>query len=236
MRAGPIEGDPDDWSLRYANFTERARASLLSGRQTCERPLGVTGRWGVSAVFRPNNGTVDRLGELAAEIGAELGAVHWIHGPESWHATLRALELYRPEIPADDEALRGYCRALDKATVGIPPFEVEVRGLSPHEGGLLLFVHPLDGTLTTLQAAFSDTLSTENVGWFEARTRDIWNIGLVHFTVPLAAPRRFVTWCDERRDIHLGTTTFDAVEIVRARPAARDVRLETLHRAELGTS
>lgn len=236
MRAGPIEGDPDDCSLRYANFTERGRASLLSGRQTCERPLGLTGRWGVSAVFRPDNAIVDRLGELAAEIGAELDAVHWIHGPESWHATLRALESYRPEIPPGDVALRAYCKALDKATVGVPPLKVEVRGLSPHEGGLLLFVRPLDRTLTTLQAAFSDTLSAENVGWFEARTRDIWNIGLVHFTVPLADPRRFVAWCDERRDLRLATTTFDAVEIVRALPAARDVRLETLHRTELGTS
>lgn len=226
--------EPDEFSDRYAAFAERGRAALCNGEQTYDRPLGETYRWGVSVVFRPAAPLMERLVETGRELRALLGPEHWVHGPGSLHSTLRALETYRAHIPEGDERIRVYAEALDEAATGMPPLDVEVRGVGPHQGGVLLFVRPTDKTLAELQSRMDEALHARDACRSEKEhVRDLWNIGLVHFTRPLADPAALVAWCDAHRELDLGTTTFDALDIVRARPAVGDVRLETLHRAVL---
>lgn len=55
--------------------------------------------------------------------------------------------------------------------------------------------------------------------WLEADygPRDIWHLTLVHFTCDLADPERLISWVEERRQLDLGVTTIDHVELVRFR-------------------
>lgn len=225
--------DPTE-ATRYEAFRDRGRAALLAKESTYDRPLGETGRWGVSAVFRPSTDVLDKLAGLTAELHDVLGDGHWIHGPGCLHSTLRALEHYRADIPPDDPDIQAYAEALDQAARGIPPFELAVRRVSPHQGGALLLLSPLDKTLVTLQERYDQALHDRGACRFDSEhRRDLWNIGLVHFVKPLTRPDEFVAWCDEPRDLGLGTISFDAVDIVRAHQEPGDVRLETLHRTAL---
>jgi hypothetical protein len=225
--------DPTE-ATRYAAFADRGRATLLDGGQTYDRPLGETGRWGVSAVFRPSGDVLDQLADLIAPLRPVLGDGHWIHGPGCLHSTLRALEYYRADISPDDEQIRTYADALEQAARGIPPLELAVRGVSPHHGGALLLLSPLDKTLVTLQDRYDQALHDRDACRFDQEhRRDLWNIGLVHFASELTDPAAFVAWCDEHAEVDLGTITFDAVDIVRAHQEPADVRLETLHRTAL---
>ncbi|GAB3400817.1 2'-5' RNA ligase family protein [Flindersiella endophytica] len=225
--------DPTE-AARYEAFRANGRATLLAGDNTYDRPLGETGRWGVSAVFRPSRDVLDQLAELNAELHDVIGDGHWIHGPGCLHSTLRALELYRADISPGDPGIQAYADALDEAAAGIPPVEFDISGVSPHQGGLLLLLSPSDKTLVTLQERYDDALHAREACRFDGEhRRDLWNIGLVHFASRLTDPERFVAWCDQRRDLGLSTITFDAVDLVRAHQEPSDIRLETLHRAAL---
>jgi hypothetical protein len=225
--------DPTE-ATRYEAFRERGRAILLTGENTYDRPLGETGRWGISAVFRPSTDVLGKLAGLTAQLHDVLSDGHWIHGPGCLHSTLRALEYYRADIPPGDTDIETYADALEQAARGIPPFELAVGRVSPHQGGAVLLLSPLDKTLDTLQERYDQALHDRGACRFDfEHRRDLWNIGLVHFAGPLTNPGEFVAWCNESRDLGLSTITFDAVDIVRAHQEPDDVRLETLHRSAL---
>lgn len=224
---------------RYEAFRTSGRAALLAGDNTYDRPLGETGRWGVSAVFRPTRAVLTRLAELSEQLHDVLGSghAHWIHGEGCLHATLRALELYRTDIPPGDPHIQAYADALDDAVAGLPPLEFDARGVSPHQGGVLLLLSPRDKTLVTLQERYDQALHARDACRFDAEhRRDLWNIGLVHFTGPLTDKNSLVAWCDHHQHHDFGAITFDQVDLVRAHQDPSDIRLETLHRALLGQS
>jgi hypothetical protein len=68
---------------------------------------------------------------------------------------------------------------LAEAVAGLPPVRIEVRGVSPHAGGVLAFGHPVGDTLTTLQRRFARSLRTRGAAEFESWVRDRWYVSLV---------------------------------------------------------
>jgi hypothetical protein len=218
----------------YPDFFVRGRAALLAGEAICERPLVEDGmRWGAAAVMRPGDPVLAELTDLAKSVGGAAGAGHWVHGRDALHFTLRSLERYRQVIPHDDPRRLAYAASLDEAVAGLPPVRIEVRGVSPHAGGVLAFGHPVDDTLATLQRRFARSLRTRGAGEFESWVRDRWYASLVHFATPVTDPEAIVAWCDEHADVPIGLAEFGAAEIVEAVPTGAGIRLNTLERSVL---
>lgn len=218
----------------YPDFFVRGRAALLAGAVTCERPLVEDGmRWGAAAVLRPDGPVLAELTDLAKSAGGAAGAGHWVHGRDSLHFTLRSLARYRRVIAPDDPRRLAYAAALDEAAAGLPPVRIEVRGVSPHGGGVLAFGHPVDDTLVTLQRRFAESLRTRGAGEFESWVRDRWYVSLVHFAAPVTDPEAIVAWCDEHADVPIGRAEIGAAEIVEAVPTGAGIRLNTLERSVL---
>ncbi|MFD1537536.1 2'-5' RNA ligase family protein [Nonomuraea guangzhouensis] len=221
----------------FTAFFAAGRDALLSGRATHDRPM-VEGaaRWGATTILRPAGTVLDRLAELAQQAGAVAGPGHWAHGTDCLHVTLRSLEPYRSVIPVDDPLRLAYADALREAAAGLPPVPVELRGVSPHAGGVLVCGHPVDDTLVTLQKRFAHELAARGVRDFEhGRVRDRWYVSLVHFAdpVPVTAAEAIVAWCDERADLPIGVAELAAAEIVQAVHTGTGVRLDTLERVPL---
>ncbi|MGW5686999.1 hypothetical protein [Nonomuraea sp. NPDC003754] len=213
----------------FSAFAAGGRAALLGGKTTFDRPpVEGSPRWGAAAVLRPSAPALDRLAGLAAELAAAVGPGHWVHGGDALHVTLRSLEPYRREVAER----RVYGAALAAAAEGLPAVRLELRGVIPHHGGVLVWGTPLDDTLVTLQRRFARELGTW--GAFEDWTRDIWYVSLAHFASPVTAPERIAAWCDERSGVRVGVAEFAAAEIAQAVYTGTGIRLETLESAPLG--
>lgn len=181
---------------------------------------------GMSILLRPDRKMLERLTGFAAEAAEVAGGGHWAHGPELLHVSLRALQEYRDEV---DPA--GYAEALARAAKGLPMVRAQVRTVSPHPIGVGVHVHPEDDTLDVLYRRVAQELG--GLGGFETWSRDIWYTNIVHFAGPVRV-EDLVGWCDERRDVHFGTTAMHSVEIVRYRFDGVGMIAETLSEETLG--
>ncbi|MEU7900079.1 2'-5' RNA ligase family protein [Nonomuraea sp. NPDC049152] len=213
----------------FAAFAAQGRSVLLGGGTTFDRPpVEGSRRWGAAAVLRPSGPMLERLAELAAELAPVVGEGHWIHGTDALHVTLRSLEPYRREVAER----RVYGAALAAAARDLPPVRVELRGVSPHHGGVLVWGVPVDDTLVTLQKRFGHELGTS--GAFENWARDIWYVSLAHFASPVTTPDLIAAWCDERAGLTVGVAELDCVEIAQAVHTGAGMRLVTLESVTLG--
>jgi hypothetical protein len=221
----------------YADFFAAGRDALLEGRTTYDLPMtDGSPRWGAAAVLRPVGPVLRRLADLARSAGAVAVARggHWVHGEECLHVTLRGLEPYRSVIPADDPLRRAYADALREAAEGLPPVQVELRGVSPHAGGVLACGHPVDDTLEVLRKRFAHGLAIRGVRDLErGRVRDRWYVSLVHFARPVTAPEEIVRWCEERAALPIGIAELPAAEITQAVHTGTGIRLDTLEHVPL---
>ncbi|MBB5869882.1 hypothetical protein F4553_003261 [Allocatelliglobosispora scoriae] len=203
---------------------EKGRAALLTGDTAVELPPAEgRPRWGVSMLLRPDPAMLDTLASFAAAAGIVAGGGHWAHGPALLHVSLRALQPYR-----DNPDLDGYAESLHEAASQVPAFRATVRTVSPHPQGIAVHVHPVGGALDDLYRRVGEALSRRGLTDVEDRYRDIWYCNVLHFAAPVDIAA-LVTWCDERRDLVLGETTLNAVELVRYRFADGAMRAVTLH-------
>jgi hypothetical protein len=154
------------------------------------------------------------------------------------HVTLRALERYRAEIPSADPSIARYRRAVRAAAAQSPPVTLRFTGLTLASGSVLACVAPVNEHADRLR----DHLLPRELGrdaWLENELgpRDLWHLSLLHYATDLADPERLVTWVAQRRELDLGATTIETVELVRFRyDASADhplMRPETLDRATL---
>ncbi|MEU0566715.1 hypothetical protein ABZ297_15165 [Nonomuraea sp. NPDC005983] len=218
----------------YADFFARGRVALLEGKADYERPPVEGGaRWGAAAVLRPVGLVLEQLTDLAKSVGEAAGPGHWIHGCETLHFTLRSLERYRQVVPDDDPCRLAYAASLGEAVAGLPPVRIELRGVSPHVGGVLAVGYPVDDNLVTLQRRFAQSLRFRGVGDFESWVRDRWYVSLVHFAAPVTDPEAVVDWCDEHADVPIGLAEIKAADIVQAVHTGVGIRLNTLERSVL---
>ncbi|WP_346103110.1 hypothetical protein [Nonomuraea maheshkhaliensis] len=219
----------------FAEFRAKGREALLSGRATHDSPMVEGGlRWGAAAVLRPEGEVMTRMTELAATLDAP---GHWVHGGRTLHVTIRSLEPYREHIPVDDPLRRAYGAALAEAAEDLPPARAYFAGVSPHPGGVLVGVHPLDETMETLRKRFSGALDARGVRDLDhGRVRDLWYVSLLHFAAPLADPGRIVEWCDAHADADFGTAELPTAEIVQFVLTGTTVRVGSLEQVTLGTA
>lgn len=219
----------------FAEFRAKGREALLSGRATHDSPM-VEGarRWGAAAVLRPEGEVVARLTDLAATLDAP---GHWVHGGRTLHVTISSLEPYRESISVDDPLRTAYGAALAEAAEDLPPARAYLAGVSPHPGGVLVGVHPLDETLDTLRKRFAGALDARGVKDLDhGRVRDFWYVSVLHFAAPLTDAGRIVEWCDAHADADFGTAELPTAEIVQFALTGTAIRVDRLEQVTLGTA
>jgi hypothetical protein len=172
---------------------------------------------------------------LQAELYA--GPEHFRTGAaDSVHFTVRALELYRETL--DDEAVARYREALRRAASGCAPIALDLVGLTLAAGSVMVCAHPVDDSAARLMRRLNDELGQD--AWREAGLeRDIWYATLLHFAADITRPDELVDWVGQRRELDLGRTVIDTVELVRFRyedgRAGRLMRPEVLASVPTGT-
>lgn len=219
----------------FAEFRAKGREALLSGRATYDSPMADgSPRWGAAAVLRPEGEVVARMTDLAATLDAP---GHRVHGGRTLHVTIRSLEPYRTVIPVDDPLRRAYGAALAEAAEDLPPARAYFAGVSPHPGGVLVGVHPLDETLDTLRKRFAGALDSRGVRDLDhGRVRDLWYVSLLHFAAPVTDAGRIVEWCDAHAGADFGTAELPTAEIVQFVLTGTTVRVDSLEQVTLGTA
>ena len=165
---------------------------------------------------------------LQAELYA--GPEHFRTGAaDSVHFTVRALELYRETL--DDDAVARYGEALRRAARGVAPIALDLVGLTLAAGSVMVCAHPVDDNAARLMRRLSDELG-EDARREAGLERDIWYATLLHFAADIARPDELIDWVAQRRELDLGRTLIDTVELVRFHyengPAGRLMRPEVL--------
>ena len=141
-------------AARYARIADEGRRALVEGRTTVE-PLPVDGtpRWGLSAVLRPRPWS-RALCTTATALRETLGAPHWTYGPSTMHVTVRSIESHRFAIGPDDPLVARYRAVVRDVLADVPSPTIELRGLLPSAGGVLVAGHPANDPQPLRRALF----------------------------------------------------------------------------------
>lgn len=188
-------------------FDEGSRA-VLSGEHTTDQPPREPGeRWGPSVCLRPCPDGRATLSSLADEAAALAGSGHWRTGSAgSSHFTVRVLDRYREELDPDGGAVERYVTATRRAWEVSGPVRLRLTGLTLTPASVMACAEPVGPSAGVFAKALADELGAH--GHYEqAFDRSIWYANVVHFTGPIAAPRRLVDWVGARR-----RTVFGEVE------------------------
>lgn len=219
---------------RFSELFERGREAFLSGEVPCqEPPLDGGGRWGITAVLRPDPSVAQRIERVTAEAMAVAGESHWPTGAAvASHFTIRTLENHRSFVPKDDERVMRYQTALRQASARVGSIQLELTGLTLTPASVMLCASPSDTTIERFAEYLMEELADD--GWFEAGfNRDIWYSNLVHFTGSPADPGALVEWVTARRHLDLGSSVHTYADLVAWKFNNRHMVPATLGRAEL---
>ena len=125
-------------------------------------------------------------------------------------------ERYRETAGEQDEAVHRYAEALGRAARQVESIALDLVGLTLAPGSIMVCVQPVDESAKILLDLLRDELKDD--GWREAGfRRDIWYANILHFAADIAHPAKLVEWVEQRRDLDLGRTVLDVVELVRFR-------------------
>ncbi|MGW5364181.1 hypothetical protein [Actinopolymorpha pittospori] len=218
---------------RSSELRARGRAALAAGQVALDTPPKDGGRWGLTALLRPTGDGLASLVDLADQASAVAGPGHWVHGAAEVHLTIRTFEAHRSVIAEDDPLLSRYRQALAAAVVGLAPFHLRLRGLSPHPRGVAVLGEPVEETADLLRLRLSKALRSDDERADGPPQRD-WYANVVHFAAPLSSPADVLAWCDARADLDVGTLRFTDVEVVRWSWDGMRMRATTLDRVSLG--
>lgn len=216
-------------------YYERSKAALEAGELKIDTPPREGGdRYGISAVLRPSGPIVADLEALRREAEPLAGPGQWLLDAGSLHATLRALEPHSTRSFTGDARFAAYVAALDEAVSGFPPVELELRGVAPHPGGVMVLGHCGPEVLPALRRRYVDALDTREVEHHEAGfVRDLWYLSLIQFAAPVRDVPGLIAWGEANRDRLVGTAVFREVEIMRWHLRGDRLVSETLHIAKL---
>jgi hypothetical protein len=224
-------------SARFVELFERGRDAFLSGEVPSQKPpLDGGGRWGITAVLRPDPTVARRMGRVTAEAMAVAGDSHWPTGAAaSSHFTVRTLEKHRSFVPEGDARVTRYQRALRQAAGRVGSIRLELTGLTLTPASVMLCASPSGPTAERFAECLEEELADD--AWFEAGFhRDIWYANLVHFTGLPADPRALVEWVANRRNLDLGSSVHTCAHLVAWKFNDRHMVPATLGRAELSGS
>ena len=185
-------------------------------------------------VFVPDVGAMERISAVTAEAMRLAGPGHWPTGAvEAVHFTVRAIQVHRCVVPADDPLERRCAAALRRAAARSQPARLKLSGLTLTPSGVMLCAFPVDCAANDFADRLGEELGAD--GWFEAEyERDIWYATLVHFTEAIRDPGGLVDWVAARRGLDLGAIAVQESELLRFRYNGRQPVRVGLARAAFG--
>jgi hypothetical protein len=218
----------------FDRLFEQGRGAVLSGAHYRDTPPVDGGRWGLSVVFVPDAACMESLATVTADVMDLTGSEHWPTGaPEAVHFTVRAIQVHRSAVPADDPLVSRCAAALGRAAAGARPVRLRLAGLTLTPSGVMACAFPQDDAADEFARRLGVELGPD--GWFEADYhRDIWYATLVHFTGELRNPHRLVDWVASRRRLNLGCAVVSEAELLWFRYNGRQPVRVGLARAALG--
>lgn len=196
---------------------ERGCQAVRSGTHQRDGRPTPGGRWGVAVVLRPDGLCRGRLHAAAVAADQAAGGRHWRTGSSATaHVTIRAIDGHRPDLRAEEPAVRRWSAALARAAATCPTLRLRFVGVSLTPTGVIAHAEPDGQALDRLAAVLGDELGDD--GWLEAgHPRDIWYASLVHFTGPIPEPDRLIDWASAHRQADLGTCRIRAAHLINWR-------------------
>jgi hypothetical protein len=216
-------------AAKYARIADAGRRAILEGRTTVEPPpVDGTPRWGLSVVLRPKPWT-RALCATATALRDTLGTPHWLYGPSTMHVTLRSIESHRFAIGPDDPLVARYRAVARDVLANVPSPVLELRGLLPSAGGVLVAGYPTFD-LQPVRHALFDAFSLLDVPMTGPETtratlRDTFHASFALFGGPIVDRDRLVDLLDAHRDISFGVYACLSVSLVAYRRDAYGVSL-----------
>jgi len=213
--AHPLEAHPLD--AHYGAMCERALPAIRAGDVELDTrlPAGPDPRRGLTLIARPDAALTASLMQLLDRLEA-LAPGQYRHPPQDLHLTILSLftvcEDYHDALRRREE----YRAAVRGALAGMPPFEIDMRGLAASRGAVLAQGYPRDATLDTLRERLRAALRERGLdGSLDTRYRLVTaHMTLMRFTRPLAEPARFADALDELRETACGTLRVARVALV----------------------
>jgi hypothetical protein len=218
----------------FDRLFERGRDAVLSGAHYRDTPPVEGGRWGLSVVLLPDMSSMERISTVTAEAMRLAGPGHWPTGVvEAVHFTVRAIQVHRRMVPADDPLELRCAAGLRRAAAAARSIRLRLSGLTLTPSGVMLCAFPEDGAADDFADRLGKELGAD--GWFEAEyQRDIWYATLVHFTDQIRDPSGLVDWVAAQRDLALDVTAVSEAELVRFAYNGRQPVRAGLARATFG--
>jgi hypothetical protein len=199
----------------FDDLFEKGQHAVLTQTHFQDSPPTNGGRWGTSVVFTITAASGEQLEEIARQAHIVAGAGHWPTGISgSAHITVRAIELHREHIPADDPLIARCAAALERTFAHLPrPVTLRLDGLTLTPSGVMACAYPIDSAADDFSVQLRAELGSD--AWFEDQyDRNIWYVSLLHFAGPLTHPRKLIQWVNARRDLAIGDIAIDAAHLV----------------------
>jgi hypothetical protein len=158
------------------------------------------------------------ISELGQSLREPLGPEHIIYPADQLHSTLRSLEAFRADVPADDRHVDRYVDILGELTADLAPIEIVYRGVLPSPVGVLVAGWPLElGRLRRLRVELHERLAIAGLlsGPEREGPRDLFHASACVFMGAIADPRAATKTLDQNAEREFGTASFSRVEIVR---------------------
>lgn len=204
---------------QYAEVAERGAAVVSSGRGHRDAPpADGDSRWGLSAVLRLPPEVADPIAEFGQSLGESFGADHIIYPADQLHSTLRSLEAFRADVPADDEKVDRYAELIGEVTVGLGPIEIAYRGALASPVGILIAGWPADlPRLRRLRTELHERMSVAGLlsGPERGGPRDLFHASACVFMGPITDPGAAIGTLGLNAERDFGIARFSRIEIVR---------------------
>jgi hypothetical protein len=216
----------------YQRMWESARDTLATGMVNVDPPPVDGGtRWGVSLILQPAEEIATALLAEVMRLRAYLGSNHIFYGADNLHTTVRTIEGYRDQVPADDASIATYVELAQQLGQRFLPFTIDYCGLTANAGSILAQGWPHDANIQTFRRAMHESLAERGLvrpGPELRGPRRAAHATLLLFSGPIDRPEALVRYVEASRDKHVGTSTVDALQVVRYRRTEDSFTTEAL--------
>jgi 2'-5' RNA ligase len=205
-------------AARYDAMWAEAAPLVRAGSVTLDPWIGrldEDARRGVTLLARP-------APAVAAALDAFLGGLRTLEPAQYYqpaaelHHTVLSLFTATADHAPYLEHLPEYRAAVAEAISGVPPFTIEIRGVTLTASAVLAQGFPHDGTLALVRDRLRAALGERGLGdALDRRYRlETAHMTLMRFAAPLREPARFVDALAAARATEFGASAVDGLELV----------------------
>ena len=172
-------------------------------------------RRGLTLLFRPPQEFQAKLSSILAELQAVCPG-QYAYPSSDWHTTVLSIISCFPRFQLDHIDAKTYCEVLTQCLKAIPPFKVELRGLTCSAGAVMIQGFFTPGTLNVIRQnirqAFQSTDLHQTID--QRYVLETAHITILRFQQPVTNPKPLLDYIQQYRNSHYGTFTVNTLELV----------------------